>query len=61
MVLVARDQGQMMTTVLSAGQCGSCWAFSATEQIESQVKHPLSLAPVCESHPIIVYSIGGGG
>lgn len=44
-----RDERGVVTPVKNQGQCGSCWAFSATEQIESQMI--LAGSPAVELSP----------
>jgi len=61
-----RDTG-FITPVKDQGQCGSCWAFSATENVESvysklnNIKPPIHLSPQqmvdCDSN---CYGCGGG-
>lgn len=58
-------RGQAVTTVKDQGQCGSCWAFSATEAVESayylagNAMYDLSPQQVTSCTPDM-YGCGGG-
>jgi len=60
-----RTRAGVVTPVYNQGQCGSCWAFSATENIESQYAlagHPLkslSQQQIVSCDPLD-YGCGGG-
>lgn len=63
---VAKDwTGVYTTPVKNQGQCGSCWAFSATEQIESDTMRTLGVSYVLSPQQIVscdgtCYGCNGG-
>ena len=57
--------GIYTTPVKNQGQCGSCWAFSATEQIESDTMRTLNEEYILDPQQIVdcadhAYGCGGG-
>jgi C1A family cysteine protease len=60
-----RNQAGVVTPVYNQGQCGSCWAFSATENIESRwalaghTLTSLSMQQIVDCDPYD-YGCGGG-
>ena len=43
----------VLTPIKNQGQCGSCWAFSATEQLESQYKQKYGTLKVLSPQQVI--------
>jgi len=46
------DKG-VLTPIKNQGQCGSCWAFSATEQLESQFKQKYGTLKVLAPQQVV--------
>lgn len=51
----------MLTPVKNQGQCGSCWAFSATEQLESQFAQQFGALEVLSPQQLVSCDPNCGG
>ena len=51
----------VLTPIKNQGQCGSCWAFSATEQLESQYKQKYGTLKVLSPQQVTSCDTNDGG